>query len=379
MNEHEPLLWSLASCILLFLFIGGAMLIETGLSKAKNAANCVVKTIAILVTVTTVWSVAAGILFNWREEIHWPALSLTHGLLAATTAILATLGLADRTRLRGTLVIALSIGLVAYPVVWLVGRCISGWHAGIFDVSNTMSVHIVSAAGALAATSITGPRLGKYYHTGESIALPGHNLPLTGLGLLLVWAGWMAFVTTSLDMEPIKLVRSVLNLQVAAGGGAIAALVLTKSRFGKLDATLVFNGVVAGLVAVGPLCHRIPLLPALSIGILSGILVLRLSLWLDAHYVDDPAGIVATMGGAGITGVVLASIFDLITGNPEHSLWRLILAIMAAVIGFSCAWIAALFARRRNILRLPPTEEMEGLDSSEYGIVAYPEFHLREN
>lgn len=245
---------------------------------------------------------------------------------------------------------------------------------GFLDFAGSGVVHMTGAAAALAGVLLLGPRKGKYVN-GRINAFPGSNLPLATLGTLILWLGWFGFNGGSeLKVSNVDEANAValvfVNTNMAAAGGSIAALVVSKLMYGKADLTMVLNGALAGLVAI----TAEPLTPtphaATLIGMVGGVIVFFSIITLDKLKIDDPVGAVSVHGAVGIWGLI-AVVFT----NPDATLVAQLTGIgtiFAWVFGTSLlVWFILKLVMG---LRISEEEEYEGADLSECGMEAYPEF-----
>jgi Amt family ammonium transporter len=246
---------------------------------------------------------------------------------------------------------------------------------GFSDFAGSGIVHMAGAAAALAGVLLLGPRKGKFNADGSVNPIPGANLPMATLGTFILWMGWFGFNGGSvLKLGDIASANSVamvfLNTNAAAAGGAIAALVVARLMFGKADLTMLLNGALAGLVAITAEPSTPSALQATLFGMAGGILVVFSILALDKLRIDDPVGAISVHGTCGLLGLLLV---PLTNGDVSFS-GQLIGAatIFAWVFGASLVVWAIL-----NMvvgLRVSEEEEYEGVDLSECGMEAYPEF-----
>jgi len=251
--------------------------------------------------------------------------------------------------------------------------------AGFVDFAGSGVVHLCGAAAALAGVLLLGARKGKYGKNGQINAIPGCNLPMATLGTLILWLGWFGFNGGSeLKVSDVGEANSValvfVNTNMAAAGGLVAALLLAKTWFGKADLTMALNGALAGLVAI----TAQPLTPepiaATLIGAVGGLLVVLSIVGLDKLKIDDPVGAISVHGVVGIWGVLAVCISD-----PAASLMVQLMgigSIFAWVFGMS---FAVWFVLKKTVgIRVSEEEEYEGVDISECGLEAYPEFTSAE-
>lgn len=247
-----------------------------------------------------------------------------------------------------------------------------GWldQMGFADFAGSSIVHAVGGFAALGAVLAVGPRLGRYVGN-KVVAMPGHNLPLAGLGVFLLWIGWFGFnggsqlaFSTVADAQAVATV--ILNTNLAAVGGAVAALFLSWAIFKKPDFSMTLNGVIAGLVSItaGPdVIHGIW---AVLAGAIGGVLVTFSILALDRFKIDDPVGAISAHGTVGIWGTVAVGVF----GGANIGVQVLgTLSYAAAAFVASFALFMALKATVG--IRVEAQEEVTGLDLSEHGAEAY--------
>ena len=251
--------------------------------------------------------------------------------------------------------------------------------AGFLDFAGSGVVHLCGAAAALAGVILLGARKGKYGKNGQVNAIPGSNLPLAALGTLILWLGWFGFNGGSeLKVSDVSEANSValvfVNTNMAAAGGLVFALLLSRFWFGKADLTMALNGALAGLVAI----TAEPLTPepiaATMIGAVGGLLVVLSIVTLDKLRIDDPVGAISVHGVVGIWGLLAVCLT-----NEEASLGAQLMGIGSIFAWVFLASLAVWFIIRKTIgIRVTEEEEYEGVDISECGLEAYPEFTSAE-
>jgi Amt family ammonium transporter len=251
--------------------------------------------------------------------------------------------------------------------------------AGFLDFAGSGIVHLCGASAALAGVILLGARKGKYGSGGQVNAIPGCNLPMATLGTLILWLGWFGFNGGSeLKVSDIGEANSValvfVNTNMAAAGGLISALLLARFWFGKADLTMALNGALAGLVAITaePLTPE-PLIATL-IGGVGGLLVVLSIVGLDKLKIDDPVGAISVHGVVGIWGLLAVCI-----SNPDAKLLVQLEGI-ACIFGwvFATSFVVWLILKITVGIRVSEEEEYEGVDISECGLEAYPEFTAAE-
>jgi Amt family ammonium transporter len=301
-------------------------------------------------------------------------------VFVATAMSIVSGAVAERMKLWSFFLFAVILTGLIYPVqgFWKWG---GGWldAAGFLDFAGSGVVHLCGAAAALAGVLLLGPRKGKYGSRGQINAIPGCNLPLATLGTLILWLGWFGFNGGSeLKVSDVGEANAValvfVNTNMAAAGGLVFALLLSRLWFGKADLTMALNGALAGLVAITaePLTPT-PLVATL-IGAIGGVLVVLSIVTLDKLRIDDPVGAISVHGVVGMWGLIAVCIT-----NGDASLGAQLLglgSIFAWV--FVTSFVVWYLIRLVIGIRVSEEEEYEGVDLSECGLEAYPEFKPAE-
>ena len=390
---------------LVMLMVPGFAMLEAGLVRSKNTAEILLKNVALFgiacimylfcgYYIMYVGGVEGGILPDfglWIGDENTVEDTLTSGgdisysarsryffrvVFVATAMSIISGSVAERMKLWAFLGFAVVMTGLIYPLqgMWTWG---GGWisAAGYFDFAGSGVVHLCAAAAALAGVILLGPRKGKYREDGSVNAFPGANLPLSTLGMFILWFGWFGFnggsVFKTSDIDASNAVAQVfVNTNIAACGGLLAALLTAKLMFGKADLTMALNGALAGLVAV----TADPLSPmaqwAMLIGGFGGVLVVFSIVVLDKLKIDDPVGAISVHGVVGIWGV-LAVVFN----NADATISGQLVGILGI---FGWVFIASLIVwgilRATIGIRVSEEEEYEGMDRAECGLDAYPEF-----
>jgi len=247
---------------------------------------------------------------------------------------------------------------------------------GFLDFAGSGVVHMAGAAAALAGVILLGARKGKYSADGESRAIPGANLPLATLGTFILWLGWFGFnggseLKISNVDEANAVAQIFVNTLMAAAGGVIGALIMSKIKFGKADLTMMLNGALAGLVAITAEPLTPSALEATLIGLVGGIIVVLAILIVDKTFkIDDPVGAISVHGIVGIFGLIAVTFT-----NPDASIVAQLTGI--AVI-FAWVFVTSLIVwgiiKAVMGIRISEEDEYTGADQSECGMEAYPEF-----
>jgi Amt family ammonium transporter len=247
---------------------------------------------------------------------------------------------------------------------------------GYSDYAGSGTVHLLGAAAALGVVTLLGARNGKYGADGSINPMPGSNIPLAALGVLILWLGWFGFnggseLVISDEASAIAVSQVFLNTNMAAAGGVIGALILSLVITGKSDVTMVINGAIAGLVAItaGPSAPSGG--ESVIIGFLGGLLVYASILFFDSKLkVDDPVGAISAHGIVGIFGVMVVPF----TNADASFLIQFIGVISIAGFGFLASYGAVYLINMITPIRATDEEQALGLDASEIGVEAYPEF-----
>ncbi|MDO7596733.1 MAG: ammonium transporter [Pseudomonadota bacterium] len=246
---------------------------------------------------------------------------------------------------------------------------------GFLDFAGSGIVHMAGASAALAGVILLGARIGKYGPNGEIRPIQGANLPMATLGTFILWMGWFGFNGGSVlklgDMASSNAVAMVfLNTNAAAAGGVIAALIVAKLMFGKADLTMILNGALAGLVAITAGPDTPTPLVATMIGAVGGALVVLSIVTLDKMKLDDPVGAISVHGVVGLWGLLAVPLT-----NPDASFTaQLIGAATIFTWVFVTSFVVWLVIKMVMGIRVTAEEEYEGVDLSECGMEAYPEF-----
>ncbi|MCV6638307.1 ammonium transporter [Candidatus Albibeggiatoa sp. nov. NOAA] len=297
-------------------------------------------------------------------------------VFVATATSIISGAVAERMKLWAFFLFCLVMTSIIYPVQGY-------WHwgggflnqMGFSDFAGSGIVHLAGAAAALSAVLLLGPRSGKYGKDGRISAMPGANLPLATLGIFILWLGWFGFnggsqlkISTFDDANIVALV--FVNTNLAAAGGLIAALLTSRTLFGKGDLTMVLNGALAGLVAITAAPHTPTPSVALLVGSVAGVLVIFAILELEKNKIDDPVGAISAHGIAGIWGL-LAVPLSTPGASFKVQLIGIVVIFAWVFITSSAVWMVLKMVMG---LRVSQEEEFEGLDISECGLEAYPEF-----
>ena len=268
-----------------------------------------------------------------------------------------------------------------------------GWlqvNVGMQDFAGSTAVHMIGATGALAVLLLLGPRRGKYGSDGKPRAIPGHNMPLFGLGVLILWLGWFGFNPGStLNAQDGRFPEILLVTQLAAAAGVLTAIVTAAWKTKSIDIGMAGNGAIGALVAITAPSGYVELWAAPIIGAIAGVIV-PLSIYAIDKRLDDPVGALSAHGIAGIWGTLACGFFTSprlaqynAFGNPDGGLLysgsfaQLGYQALGIVVVFSFVFVlsfATFYVIKRTYgLRVSAEEEEAGLDISEHGMYGYPE------
>lgn len=300
-------------------------------------------------------------------------------VFVATACSIISGAIAERMKLWPFLTFCVVMTAFIYPMegswTWN-GESVFGlYELNYSDYAGSGIVHMAGAAAALAGVLLLGPRMGKYTKDGKSVAIPGANLPLATLGMFILWMGWYGFNGGStLKLGGIAVANEVanvfLNTNAAAAAGLIAALLTARVLFGKADLTMAINGALAGLVAItAEPATPTPLLSAI-IGAIGGVIVVFSIVGLDKLKIDDPVGAISVHGVVGLWGI-----FAVLLSNSDATfIGQLVGAVTIFIWMFVVSLIVWGILKAVVGIRVSEQEEYEGVDLSECGMEAYPEF-----
>jgi len=412
--------WVIVAAVLVMFMQAGFALLEIGFSRAKNAGAGVAKILVnFSISSLVYWAVGFALAFGGAG-----AIAGTHGFFlnvssdAASTGeliplvgatgvnpaallffqfVFCAVSLAivwgttlERIKFSAYVIYAIIFSAVIYPVLshWIFG---GGWlqaNVGMQDFAGSTVVHLIGATGAFAALLLLGPRIGKYAKDGTARAIPGHSMPLVGLGILILWLGWFGFNPGStLAAIGNRFAEVVVVTNLAAAAGVIAALGTMYMVSKKLDIGMAGNGAIAGLVAITAPSGYVEYWAAPIIGAVAGVIVVVGVLAIE-KVLDDPVGALSAHGLAGIWGTLSCGIFTStrladLNGVGDGGLWytgslhQLGAQALGVGVAFVCVFVVSYVtfaAIKATIgLRVTPEEEDAGLDISEHGMYGYPE------
>jgi Amt family ammonium transporter len=406
-----------AACLVMFMQAGFAFL-EIGFSRAKNAGTVVAKILTnFSIAGIMYWAVGFAFAFGGASG-HVIG---THGFFLRDygdpTSAFPIMGLSDATVeskwffqfvfcgvslaiVWGTTLERIKFGVyVLYAIVFsaLIYPIASGWvfgggwlqsNVGMQDFAGSTAVHLIGATGALAVLLLLGARRGKYGPDGKPRAIPGHNMPLFGLGVLILWLGWFGFNPGStLNALDGRFTEVLLVTQMAACAGVLAAVATAYVKTKAIDIGMAGNGAIAALVAITAPSGYVDPWAAVVIGAVAGVIVV-LGVYAIDKWIDDPVGALSAHGLAGVWGTLACGLFTdprlaafngvghgglLYTGSFDQIGAQALGVVTVFAFVFAASFGVFWAIKKVYGLRVTPEEEAAGLDISEHGMYGYPE------
>ena len=397
------LMWILIAGILVFFMQAGFTLVEAGFTRSKNTVNIIMKnTMDLCIGSLGFWTIGYTLMYGTsigsfigEPSLFYSEPSDMHNLFfqtvfAATAATIVSGAIAERTKFSTYIIFSIIMTTLIYPIsghwVWQ-GE---GWltELGFIDFAGSSVVHSVGGWAALVAAFLVGPRIGKYTE-GKTNAIPGHNMMYGALGVFILWFGWFGFNGGSelaISGDSANHVADIIiTTNLAASGGAVAALFLTWMRFGKPDLSMTLNGALAGLVGITAGCAAVSPGGAAIIGLIAGMVVVFSIEFIDKTLkIDDPVGAISVHGVCGALGTLLVGVFatdgGLLYGGGFGQLGVQAIGVLGIGAWAIIASFIVLFTLKKTVgLRVTQKEEIEGLDIEEHGANAYPDFRLKDD
>ena len=383
--------WVVVAAILVFFMQAGFALVESGLVRAKNAVNVIMKNFCdMCVGGIGFWVVGYGLMFgsassgwfgtdkfclNHAEPFEF-TLIFFQMMFAATAATIVSGALAERIRFNAYLIGSLLITSLIYPIIGCWAWNPDGWlkMQGFRDFAGSTVVHSVGAWCALAGILVLGPRLGRFAKDGTPRLIPGHNLPLVALGGMILWFGWFGFNAGSTGAADGLIGKIALNTHLSACA-AVAGIVFLGLFTGKPPfLAMIVNCGLGGLVSITAGCANVTPGSAILIGFGASMLVpMTLSL-LDSYEIDDAVGAIAVHGACGVWGTLSVALFDEAGFEWEKLGVQAIGCAVAFLVVFPVAAMMYAVIGSFSALRVRTIDEQRGLDFAEHHEVGYPEF-----
>ncbi len=392
-------------CGVLVFFMGmGFALVETGLTRSRSAAHMMMKNlITAAIGVAAFWAVGMALGFgDGSSIIGWSGFFLSgsyedgfsslssyaavdvsamwffQAAFAATSATILSGAMAERTKLKSYLVVAVLMSGLIYPIVvkWQWG---GGWlyEMGFKDYAGSTIVHLTGGVAALVGAALLGPRIGRYAADGKVRAIPGHSIPFAVLGTFVLWVGWFGFNVGSM-LGTSGIGDSIVVTALGGAFGGVTAMLVTLIRTGVSDVSMTGNGVLAGLVSVTAGAGFVDPWAGAVLGAIGGLLVVVAVGLFDKLKIDDPVGAVSVHGVCGAFGTLGVGLFDkadgLLTGGGASLLGKQAVGVLAVTAFVGIASFLLFSAVKMTMgLRVSAAEELDGLDELEHGALGYGE------
>lgn len=392
-------IWYLVGAILVFFMQAGFAMVESGLTRGKNAGNIIMKNLMDFCIGTVVFMLLGYGIMNSESYffglIGLPEYQLFTGfytfdwsnfffqlVFCATAATIVSGAMAERTKFSSYCIYSAVISAVVYPIeagwVWN-GQ---GWLAqlGFIDFAGSCVIHMVGGISGLIGAILLGPRIGKYGKDGNSRAILGHNIPIAALGTFILWFCWYGFNGAAAS-DPAQLAQILGNTTIAPAVATVVCMLFTWIKNGKPDVGMCLNAPLAGLVGITAGCADLDAVGSLVVGVVTGVLVVVVVELLDMKlHIDDPVGAVAVHGSCGMAGTLLTGLLategGLLYGGGLRQLGVQCLGVVA-VAAYTGVVMTIVFQviKHTNGLRVTPEEEVAGLDATEHGLPsAYADF-----
>ncbi|QJB55208.1 ammonium transporter [Pseudodesulfovibrio sp. zrk46] len=410
---HGNVLWTLVAAILVFLMQAGFGCVEAGFTRAKSAGNIMMKNFLDFSAGSVIFFLFGfGVMFGVdasgfigtsgfglagvaEGDLSWTyTFWFFQSVFAATAATIVSGGMAERTKFGSYIIVSIVLTGLIYPIsghwawgsLWL-GDDGAGWLEGLgfCDFAGSSVVHSVGGWIALAGAMVLGPRIGKYTEDGKAKAIPGHNIPLAGLGVFILWFGWFGFNPGSTTTADGSIGFIAMNTSLAACGGVLGAMVISWFRFGKPDISMTMNGALAGLVGITAGCATVSPGGSIIIGLIAGLLVVLSIEFIDKVLkIDDPVGASSVHGVCGAWGTLACGLFNtdggLFYGGGVGLLGVQLIGVgVFFVWAFGTGYILMSVVKAIFGIRVKKDEELKGLDIAEHGSESYNGFQLFSN
>jgi len=396
-KDDMGMLWMLIAGILVFFMQAGFTLVESGMTRSKNAVNIAMKNLLdIAVGSLTYWFVGYSLMYGDTTNgwFFWSGIMQGEGadlffqtMFAATAATIVSGAIAGRTKYSTYIIFSIVMTAIIYPIAGGWQWQGSGWltELGFIDFAGSSIVHAVGGFAALVAAYMVGPRIGKYVN-GKVMPIPGHNQILATLGVFILWLGWFGFNGGSQlawgGDDAVAASTVVLITNLAAAAGALGALITTWIWYGKPNLGQSLNGALAGLVSITAGCGNMTAGGAVLAGLIGGIIVVFSIEFIEKKLkIDDAIGAASVHGVVGFWGTIVVGLWGVdgdtkiglfnggvtdqlvaqLTGGLAYAVWAVVLSfIVFGILKYTVG------------LRVTEEEEVAGLDISEHGSIAYP-------
>ena len=395
------MLWTVIAAALVFIMHLGFATLESGLTQQKNAVNIMFKNVFIISIGILSYAVIGfnthypGEFNGWLSfgsyigDLSGPGMDdfgyggvglamtaygdfIFQAMFAATAATIVSGAVAERVKLGSFMIFATLLVAIGYPVVgswhWG-GGWLGGLEGGFYDFAGSSVVHAFGGFAALACVIVLGPRTGKYVE-GKIKPILGHNMPLATIGVFLLFLGWFGFNGGSvLSANPAGIGLVFTTTALAASAGAVASIIVSWLFLKKPDLSMALNGILAGLVGITAGADAMGPGAAIIVGAIAGVIVVFSIIFFDKIKIDDPVGAISVHGVCGIWGTLAVGIF-----GTAVFMTQLIGTLAVSIAAFAFSLIVFGILKVLIGVRVSPEEEAKGLDLSEHGQEAYPDF-----
>jgi len=401
-KDDMGMLWMLIAGILVFFMQAGFTLVESGMTRSKNAVNIAMKNLLdIAVGSLTYWFIGYSLMYGDSTNgwFFWSGLMQGEGadlffqtMFAATAATIVSGAIAGRTKYSTYIVFSIVMTAIIYPIAggW---EWNGGWlndtdgfmPAQFIDFAGSSIVHAVGGFAALVAAYMVGPRIGKFID-GKVMPIPGHNQILATLGVFILWLGWFGFNGGSQlawgGDDAVGASKVVLITNLAAAAGALGALITTWVWYGKPHLAQSLNGALAGLVSITAGCGNMNAGGAVLAGLIGGVIVVFSIEFIEKKLkIDDAIGAASVHGVVGFWGTIVIGLWGVDGdaglgifngGGSAQLVAQLVGGLAYAVWAVALSFIVFGILKYTMGLRVTEKEEVAGLDISEHGSIAYP-------
>ena len=422
-QDVANIIWLCLTGFLVFFMQAGFALVESGMTRAKNSSNIMMKNLLdFCFGAVLFWATGYAIMYSSADSNYFgfdsalaflgtanaPTDTAGYGIsaawlfqvvFAATAATIVSGAMAERTKLISYIIYSCIISAIIYPISghWIWG---GGWLSdmGMRDFAGSTVVHSVGGWAALAGAIVVGPRLGKYNKDGTVNEIKAHNLPMAALGVFILWFGWYGFNPGSTLTAVAGISHIAVTTTLAAATGAIGALITSWIKFKKPDLPMTLNGTLAGLVGITAPCASVSTGSAAIIGLIAGILVFFSCLFFERKLkIDDPVGAVSVHGICGAWGTLAVGLFGqrsidikywgddtaisngLFYGGGWHQFGVQAVGVLTVFAFVFIAMLIIFYMIKAIIgLRVSDAEQIEGLDIGEHGNVSYGGFAMEQ-
>lgn len=392
-------MWVLLASVLVFLMHAGFAMVEVGFTQSKNAVNIIMKNfVTVSVGVLCYFFLGYGIMYGTDAAgiigtdmfallnapvevagITFNVFFFFQAIFAATCATIVSGAMAERTKFTSYVIFVFVATIIIYPLIghWIWGGGFLAEQLGFRDFAGGTAVHAVGGFCAFIGAKWVGAREGKY-RKGVAHAIPGHNIPLGALGVLILWFGWFGFNPGStLDIAAPETAHAAITTLLSGAAATFSTLILSDIKYKKPDAALTLNGALAGLVGITAGANQISFFGAIIVGTLSGIIMLYSVEFIDQKLkVDDPVGAISVHGVCGAFGTIMIGLLSTDGGLFYGGGFGLLgTQVLGVIICGAAATVLALITfsilKATIGLRVDHHEEVNGLDAIEHGISAY--------